>query len=98
MEAETEVRDVVELSLTPLRRRKSVKIECFVIDEITSFANIDIQEDKQTYSYSRGIFFSNFCITQELPVDILIVWNYSDIIDKHDSLLSWMTISDCGKI
>lgn len=36
---EVKMRDIVEFSLVPLRGRASVRLECFVVDEIASIPN-----------------------------------------------------------
>ena len=76
-EADFEVKDVVELSLASLSGGKSVRIECYTIDDIANIECVDISEVKQTYQHLKKVYFSDFCGCQrELQVDVLIGANF----------------------
>ena len=56
--AEVEMSDIAELSLTDLRRiEKGVKIEAFVIDNIAEISNLHIEIVKKQYLYLKDLYF-----------------------------------------
>jgi len=76
-EVDVEVKDVVELSLTSLSGGKSVRIQCYTIDDIANIECVNMSEVKQTYQHLKTVYFSDFCGSQrELQVDVLIGANF----------------------
>ena len=72
-ETDDSVRDVVEFYLVPLRGEKKVKVSCFVVDDITSIANIHVEEVKKLYPHLHMIYFSDVSrLEDKLSIQILI--------------------------
>ena len=73
-EAEECERDVVEFDLVPLKgEKKKVKVSCFVVDNITSIANIHVEHVKKLYPHLQMIYFSDVSRFEErLNIHVLI--------------------------
>ena len=72
-ETDESVRDVVEFYLVPLWGGKKVKVSCFVVNDITSIANIHVEEVKKLYPHLRMIYFSDVSrFEDKLSIQILI--------------------------
>ena len=76
--AEVEMSDIAELSLTDLRRiEKGVKIEAFVIYNIAEISNMHIEIVKKEYLYLKDFYFLDISKDEcALEVDC---FNESDI-------------------
>ena len=67
------MKEIVELSLASLHGRKSVRLECYIIDKIAHLECADISEDKQTYRNINQVYFSDFYHSQnKIEVDSLV--------------------------
>ena len=80
-ESEEKIRDVVECSLSSLRGGEGVKIQCYVVNEITDIVNEHIEIVKKSYSHLQKVWFSDVARHQDtLCIDILIgsdfFWNF----------------------
>ena len=83
MLAEVKTRDVVEVCLVPMRGKKKVTLQCFVVDEIFSISNVHPEIVRENYPHLHEIWFSDICRHKErLQVDILIgsdnLWNFQE--------------------
>lgn len=82
-EADTAMREVVEFSLGPLSGRSSVKIEAFVVEDISCIPNIHPEIVKNDYDHLRNIWFSDVCKSDDmLEVDCLLgsdqLWSFQE--------------------
>ena len=76
-EAEYEWREVVKCSVSNVKGRKSVDIECFVVPEIANIANVHVEIVKMDYPYLKELYFSDVARAQEeLECHILIGSNF----------------------
>ena len=80
-ESEEKIRDVVEFSLSSLRGGKGVKMQCYVIKEITDIVDEHIEIVKKSYPHLQKVWFSDVARHQDtLSIDILIAsdffWNF----------------------
>ena len=72
-EAVTAMREVVELFLGSLDGKKNVKIEAFVVKDISSIRNIHTEIIKHNYKHLRNIWFSDVCKDNStLEIDCLL--------------------------
>ena len=81
--AEVKTRDVVEVCLVPMRGKKKITLQCFVVDEISSIPNVHPEVVRETFPHLHEIWFSDICRHKErLQVDILIgsdnLWNFQE--------------------
>ena len=77
---DTRLRDVVEIKVSPVREQKVIKIEAYVVPEISSIQNGHVELARNEYSHLKGLWFSDVCKAQEeLEIDILAgadyLWN-----------------------
>ena len=49
MVADVTTRDVVEVCLVPMRGKKKVTLQCFVVDEISSISNVHPEIVREKY-------------------------------------------------
>ena len=59
-EAATEIRDVVEISLGALNDKKSVKIEAFVVKDISTIPNVHVERVKKNFLHLTNVCFQMF--------------------------------------
>ena len=72
-ETDDSMRDVVEFYLLPLMGEKRVKVSCYVVDNITSIANIHVEKVKKLYPHLHMIYFSDVSrFEDKLNIQILI--------------------------
>ena len=72
-ETDDSMRDVVEFCLLPLMGGKRVKVSCYVVDNITSIANIHVEKVKKLYPHLHMIYFSDVSrFEDKLNIQILI--------------------------
>ena len=73
-----------ELSLVPCKgNARSVLVQAFVVDDISTINNIHVEEIKKSYAHLSNIYFSDVCrSTDFLEIDILIgssyLWNFQE--------------------
>ena len=58
-EAVSEMRDVVEFSLSALNDRSGVKIEAFVVKDISSIPNVHIEQVKKGFLHLSNVWFAD---------------------------------------
>ena len=76
-EPEVKMREVYELELEPLHNGKSVTVEAFLVDEISTISNVHVEEIKKNYQHLCDIYFSDVSRSEDLlEIDILIGANY----------------------
>ena len=72
-ETDDSMKDVVEFYLLPLMGEKRVKVSCYVVDNITSIANIHVEKVKKLYPHLHMIYFSDVSrFEDKLNIQILI--------------------------
>ena len=82
-EAVSEMRDVVESSLSALNDRSGVKIEAFVVKDISSIPNVHIDRVKKNFLHLSNVWFADVCRDDEmLEVDCLVgsdwLWSFQE--------------------
>ena len=83
-EPEVKKRAVYELSLGSLNgNARSVRVQAFVVDEISTINNIHVEEIKKSYAHLSNVYFSDVCRSADfLEIDILIgsnyLWNFQE--------------------
>ena len=77
-EPEVKKREVYEMILAPLKRNvEGVKVEAFVVDEISTIHNIHVERIKKDYAHLCNVYFSDVCRSEDiLEIDVLIGSNY----------------------
>ena len=76
-EPDMAVRRVFRLSLTPLFEGIPVEVEAFEVNEISSVANIHVEQIKHNYAHLSNILFSDVSRNKEmLEIDILCGSNF----------------------
>ena len=76
-EAEVADREVYEFTLHPLKGGQGVRVECFIVDNISSITNEHVEVIKYHYEHLSKVYFSDVCKNLEmLPVDVLIGSNF----------------------
>ena len=77
-EPEIRKRNVYELTLEPLKNNgKFVTVEAFLVDEICTISNINVEEVKRNYEHLHNIYFSDISRSEDLlEIDILEGSNY----------------------
>ena len=71
-DAEIKTRDVVEVVLVPVDRKRKVTLQCYVVEGISSIANAHTEIVKKTYPNLNKIWFSDTGRHKErLKVNIL---------------------------
>ena len=83
VEAEYRMRDIVEILLYSLSGDKCVKVECFVVEDISNISNCHAEIAKKKYPHLNEIWFSDICRTEDtLCVDVLIgsdsLWEFQE--------------------
>ena len=64
------MRDVVAISLAPLRGKRKATMQCYVVDNISSIANVRPEVVRDNYPHLHDIWFADVCRTKErLRVD-----------------------------
>ena len=82
-EAVTEIRDVVEISLSALNDEKSVKIEAFVVKDISTIPNVHVERVKKDFLHLTNVWFSDVSRDDDmLEVDCLVgsdwLWSFQE--------------------
>ena len=77
-EPEVKKREVYEMIFAPLKRNaEGVKVEAFVVDEISTSHNIHVEKIKKDYAHLCNMYFSDVCKSEDiLEIDVLIGSNY----------------------
>ena len=76
-EVETKMRDIVDFDLSSVNNQQSARIQCYVVDEITTIPNERIDIMKNDFDHLKQIYFSDATKHGEtLQVDILIGANF----------------------
>ena len=77
-EPEIKKRAVYEFLLEPLKNNgKSVNVEAFLVDDICTISNIDVEQVKRNYEHLHDIYFSDVSRSEDLlEIDILVGSNY----------------------
>ena len=76
-EPEVVMRDVFELPLVSLNGGKSITVEAFLVNEISTIANEHVEVVKKQFPHLSDIFFSDVSRLEDtLEIDILIGANY----------------------
>ena len=74
---ESHMTDVVELDIMPLGGGSALKVKAFVVPEISSVRNEQIELVKRDYTHLRNLWFSDVCKErEELEIDILVGADY----------------------
>ena len=74
---ESHMTDLVELDIMPLGGGSALKVEAFVVPEISSVRNEHIELVKRDYTHLRNLWFSDVCKErEELEIDILVGADY----------------------
>ena len=78
---DTRLRDVVEVKVSPVGGQKVLKIEAYVVPEISSIQNGHVELARNEYPHLKDLWFSDVCKAQEeLEIDILVgadyLWNF----------------------
>ena len=82
-EAVTEMRDVVEISLSALNDERSVKIEAFVVKDISTIPNVHVERVKKDFLHLTNVWFSDVSREDDmLQVDCLVgsdwLWSFQE--------------------
>ena len=83
-EPEVKKRAVYDVKLTSLiEKGKNVSVEAYVVEEISTIANIHVEKVKKNYKHLSNIYFSDVSSSQDLlEIDILIgadfLWNFME--------------------
>ena len=82
-EPELKKRAVYEVALAPLHGHgRSVVVEAFIVDEISTISNIHVEKVKLDYEHLSNIYFSDVSKFDVLEIDILIgsnhLWNFQE--------------------
>ena len=77
-EPEIKKREVYKVTLAPLKGNgEGVKVEAFVVDEISTIHNIHVETIKKDYAHLCNVYFSDVCRSEDiLEIDVLIGSNY----------------------
>ena len=77
-EPEIKKREVYEVTLAPLKRNgEGVKVEAFVVDEISTIHNIHVETIMKDYAHLCNVYFSDVCRSEDIvEIDVLIGSNY----------------------
>ena len=76
-EAETKLRDVVDIEFFRVTGQQSAKVQCYVVEEIANIPNERIDIVKKNFDHFEQIYFSDVTRHGEsLQVDILIGANF----------------------
>ena len=71
------LKEVFELEIESLDRKRCVKMEAYAVQSISSIKNEHIERRKAEFSHLKGLWFSDVCKSKEqLEVDILIGSDY----------------------
>ena len=76
-------RTVYEVALPPLNCHvKSIVVEAFVVDEISTISNSHVEKVKLDYEHLSNVYFSDVSKSDILEIDILIgsnyLWNFQE--------------------
>lgn len=73
----SELRNVVELTVSPVKGKNSVRIEAFVVPEIAHIPNNHVEIARTRYLHLRGLWFSDVNRSQDkLEIDVLVGADY----------------------
>ena len=76
-ERERELRDVIEVTLNPVKGEKEIKLEAYVVPEISKIPNAHVEIARDNYPHLKGLWFSDVSTRQEeLEIDVLVGANY----------------------
>lgn len=78
---DTRLRNAVEVKVSPVGEQKVIKIEAYVVPEISSIQNGHVELARNEYPHLKGLWFSDACKAhEELEIDILFgadyLWNF----------------------
>lgn len=74
---ESGLMEVVRFDIMPLRADRSIRLEAYVVPEISNISNEHVEVVKNDYPHLRGLWFSDVCQTKvELVIDLLIGSDY----------------------
>lgn len=74
---ESGLMEVVQFDIMPLRADRSLRLEAYVVPEISNISNKHVEIVKNHYPHLRDLWFSDVCQTkEELVIDLLIGSHY----------------------
>ena len=74
---ESGLRKVVQFDVMPLQADRSLRLEAYVVPEISNISNEHVEVVKNDYPHLRNLWFSDVCQTkEELVIDLLIGSDY----------------------
>ena len=74
---ETGLREVVQFDIMPLQADRALRLEAYVVPEISNITNEHVEVVKNDYPHLRDLWFSDVCQTKkELVIDLLIGSDY----------------------
>ena len=74
---ESGLREVVQFDVMPLQADRSLRLEAYVVPEISHISNEHVEVVKNDYPHLRDLWFSDVCQTkEELEIDLLIGSDY----------------------
>ena len=74
---ERELRDVVEVTIIPVKGEKEIKLEAYVVPEISKIPNAHVEIARDNYPHLKGLWFSDVNTRQEeLEIDVLVGADY----------------------
>lgn len=74
---ESGLREVVQFDVMPLQADRSLRLEAYVVPEISNISNEHVEVIKNDYPHLRNLWFSDVCQTkEELVIDLLIGSDY----------------------
>lgn len=74
---ETGLREVVQFDIMPLQANRVLRLEAYVVPEISNITNEHVEVVKNDYPHLRDLWFSDVCQTkEELIIDLLIGSDY----------------------
>ena len=83
----SELRNVVEVIVSPVKGANSVRLEAYVVPEIASIPNNHVEIARNRYSHLRGLWFSDVNRSQDkLEIDILVGADYLWQFQKDGSI------------
>lgn len=74
---ETGLREVIQFDIMPLQANRALRLEAYVVPEISNITNEHVEVVKNDYPHLRDLWFSDVCQTkEELIIDLLIGSDY----------------------
>ena len=71
------LRDVVEVTISPVKGEKEIKLEAYVVPEISKIPNVHVEIARDNYPHFKDLWFSDVNIRQEeLEIDVLVGADY----------------------